>query len=423
MEVLTRNGILKRVTIRSLIQMISRRSLFVGAGALALSQLLSGCKGQGQTVLRVSFLKDSMPVQVFQEFERQMSQPAKLDLEPTVQLADLFKQLQTWQQSKSAEHPNRNLLQRLQPWQQSEKPIADLVTLGDYWLASAIQQQLIQPLPLSEISQWQTLPQQWQQLVRRNTRGELDVSGQVWAAPYRWGTLMLVYRVEEFEALGWVPTDWTDLWRPELAQRLSLPDHARVVIGLVLKKLGRSLNQNLTTLDPSELRQLETDLQTLNQQLKFYSSDAYLQPLLIGDTWAAVGWSADILPLIENNPHYAAVVPASGTMIWADLWVHPAPPAQDNSGNQNARPSSANPLMAEWIDFCWQEQIAIQQTILGSGASPVLTALDRSELPSSLQNNPLIFPDLKNSEFLEPLAGAIAQSYHDLWVKTRRQTG
>lgn len=65
------------------------------------------------------------------------------------------------------------------------------------------------------------------------------------------------------------------------------------------------------------------ELKTLNQQVKFYDSRNYLQPLILGDTWLAVGWSTDIIPLIERYHNIKAVIPLSGTSLWADIWVKP----------------------------------------------------------------------------------------------------
>lgn len=38
--------------------------------------------------------------------------------------------------------------------------------------------------------------------------------------------------------------DWADLWRPELAGRISMVDSPREVVGAVLKYMGASYNTN-----------------------------------------------------------------------------------------------------------------------------------------------------------------------------------
>ncbi|MFM7579284.1 MAG: ABC transporter substrate-binding protein, partial [Microcystaceae cyanobacterium] len=109
---------------------------------------------------------------------------------------------------------------------------------------------------------------------------------------------MIVYRREFFRGLGWPPQDWADLWRPEVTQQLALVDQPREVIGLTLKKLGYSYN----TPDLKAVPNLAAQLQTLQAQVKFYSSQYYLQSLLNRDVAIAVGWSNEILPLLSNTP-------------------------------------------------------------------------------------------------------------------------
>jgi putative spermidine/putrescine transport system substrate-binding protein len=390
--------------------MIKRRSLLAGAGALALAQLLAGCSRRGNADLRVRLLEGSIPVQLLRAFQRDLEQPT-LDFSPRPQLSDLYDLLQTWKET--GEPDQAGWREQIPFLNRNRQPtIADLVTLGDYWLAPAIRQGLIQPLQLEDLPEWEKLPPRWQELVRRDRQGQLDPEGELWAAPYRWGSAVLAYRVEEFEELGWTPTDWQDLWRPELEGYVSLLDSPRAVVGLTSRKLGQSFN-------PTDLgEELQAELQALHQQVKFYSSDSYLQPLMLGDTWVALGWSGDVLPVVERDRRIAAVVPESGTILTADSWVRPAAAASIT------RTGSELTLVEQWINFCWQRQNAINLSLLGSAASPVLTTLDRSELPDPIQQNSVLLPTaeiLEQSEFLEPLSEEAIAQHRRLWTEVRQK--
>ncbi|WP_239651844.1 extracellular solute-binding protein [Neosynechococcus sphagnicola] len=319
------------------------------------------------------------------------------------------------------------IFERLQHWQQLSEPsaaqgassplnhrrssgaIADLVTLGDYWLATAIRQGLLQPLEVNSLQHWVSLPSRWQALGRRDRQtGQPDSQGAVFAAPYRWGTTVIAYRRDKFQSLGWTPSDWSDLWRPELQGKISLLDQAREVIGFTLKQLGQSYN----TLDLSAVPGLKSRLQSLNRQVKFYRSTDYLQPLLLGDTWLAVGWSADVLAALPLNPQIAGVIPLSGTALWADLWVRP----------HGASPSD---LVNPWIDFCWQPAIATQLSLLSKATSPIVNGLNPEVLPTALRTNPLLYPAaaiLERSEFLEPLPASALAQYQSFWQQMRTVT-
>ncbi|WP_191759988.1 extracellular solute-binding protein [Komarekiella delphini-convector] len=391
---------------------MDRRSFLLNTSTLALSQLLFSCSGSNQAKLKVQLLKGSIPGQVVNQFQKSLQQQVQLKFAPVEQIGELFKQLQNLQQKSKA--TDEEIWRRFVPFRQSQKiDEADLVTLGDYWLKAAIEQKLIQPLDevqKNQLKQWSVLDEKWKKLVTRNDQGNLDAQGKVWAAPYRWGSTVIVYNRDKFRDLGWTPKDWSDLWRDGLRDRISLLNQPREVIGLVLKKLGKSYNtENL-----DQVPDLEKELQTLNQQVKFYSSNNYLEPLIIGDTWLAVGWSSDVLPILGRYPQFTAVIPQSGTAIWADLWVRPTGVAQDG-------------LSSQWIDFCWQSDIARQISLLTKSNSPISTNIVASDIQKPLRS--LLGSDVYDglrlrevfdkSEFLLPLSPAAAKQYESLFIKIK----
>ena len=391
-----------------------------GAGVLALAQLTSGCRSGKQADLNVQLLKDSIPAQLVGEFRRGLEQPVTLKFDPEKQLKELFSRLQIWKQQGEKKNPQPSPLPFSLPFMGDKTPaIADLVTLGDYWLEQAIQQELIQPLEIEQLDGWKQLPPRWQELVRRDRQGQLNKSGSVWAAPYRWGTTVIAYNRDKFKELGWKPpTDWSDLWRPELRGRISLLDQPREVIGLTLKKLGSSYN--MTNLN--QVKNLKEELRALHQQVKFYSSDYYLQPLIVEDTWLAVGWSTDILPAMVSDRQIEAVIPLSGTALWADLWVKPASLAEQSNGGKTVDRQS---LMELWIDFCWQTKPASQISRFSHAASPIITTVKAADLPEDVRENPLLLPSrsvLDKSEFLKPLPKPALDQYQSLWQEIRKST-
>jgi putative spermidine/putrescine transport system substrate-binding protein len=374
--------------------MLTRRSFLAAAAS---SQLLWGCS-RPPAGSQVRLLKGTIPAQILKEFQRRVKGATELSFAQSEQIADLYALLETWKKQES-KPSGSSLFNTDRPL-----PVADLITLGDFWLAPAIQQGLIRPLDLD--LQWQTLSPEWQALVKRDRQGQPDPNGEIWAAPYRWGTLMIAYLPEKFKSLGWVPQDWSDLWRPELKGHLSLPDSPRSVIGLTLKKLGLSANLPDLTTVPT----LATELKALHQQVKFYSSDAYLQPLSLGDTWVAVGWSTEILPTIERDRTLTALVPPSGTLLTADLWVNPTP----------AQPTQ--PLLKDWINFCWQPQIATQLSLLSFAPSPLFKG-NQASTPPTLQKKPLLLPPaeiLQRSQFLPPLSATANEQYRRQWIAMRQ---
>lgn len=384
---------------------LNRRSFLVSAGVAIFGQGLSSCESSSSP-LQVLFLKNSLPPQLINGFQQQIKSNNSANFKAESQLKSIFELLRTWQ------NPTTKKSSLLPPFpiiNPSPPAIANLVTTGDVWLQEAIQKQLLQPLKLSNLSQWSQLTPRWHQLVQRNQEGLPDPNGPIWAAPYRWGTTMIVYRKDKFKDLGWTPKSWSDLWRKELAQRLSCVDQSREVIGLTLKKMGLSYNPPELT----NLPQLKTELMAFKQQVKFFSDRFYLQPLVLGDVWAAIGWSNEILPLLENESDLAAVIPESGTSLWADLWVQPK------------SASSSDPLLETWLDFCWQPEAANQISLFSDGVSPRLETLAPNDIVPKVRDNPLRFIPaqlLDRCEFLYPLSPQVQQQFLTLWKEIRKVT-
>jgi putative spermidine/putrescine transport system substrate-binding protein len=378
---------------------MDRRSFLFGLGATALG--LSGCR-RVTSAIEVSLLARALPSQLISKF-RSAAPSTDVKLSIASSLQQLFTDLQQ-QAVQPLEVQQPNLFQRVSQFIFGASPnaVSHISMLGDYWLSVAIAQGLIRPLSLEQLQGWKDLSPQWQRIVKRNRQGQVSATGEIWGAPYRWGATVIAYRKDEFRKLGWMPTDWDDLWRPELKDKISLLDQPRETIGLTLKKLKQSYNATNLAAIPD----LVSNLQSLNQQVKLYSSTDYLQPLLRKDTWVAVGWSTDILPLSESEPDIGFVVPQSGTALWSDVWVWPT-----------VVDSGTAKLNQEWIEFWWKPDIAKDLTQFTDALSPALKELSSSNtVKAALAPNQSWF---ERSEFLEPLPATTLNQYQSLWQQMR----
>ncbi|CCH65284.1 ABC transporter, periplasmic spermidine putrescine-binding protein PotD (TC 3.A.1.11.1) [Richelia intracellularis HM01] len=383
---------------------MNRRYFLQSVLTLATSQLALGCGSKQKTQFTVNLLKNSIPAHIINKFSQSLTQNIQLEFSPVGQLQTIFQELIDSQQL-SKNNTRKVLKNPPLFWPPKSNKVADVVTLGNYWLDIAIKRGLIQPLDREKIPNWQHLPKEWQRLVMRNQQGKLDHQGQIWAAPYRWGTTMIVYRRDKFDRLGWKPQDWGDLWREELRDRISILDHPREVIGLVLKRLGKSYNYE----DLEFLTELEPLLHSLHQQVKFYSSDKYLEALLMKDTWLAVGWSSDILRAIARNTNLAAVIPKSGTALWADMW---ACPYTGVSANINKEAT-----LYQWINFCWQAENAKQIALLTKTNSPIPNYIKSDEIQKSLREISLNDQIFQKSEFIHCLEPTLNAKYESLFTR------
>lgn len=403
---------------------MKRRTVLTGAALLPIGLVLAGCGSQANaTATRIYLLNRSVPLRLIKAFQRQKPPETKVSFETGETLFELFQQLQAWQADPADSAPGFQLpLPQLPGRQAAPTQRADLTTLGDYWLRAAIANQLIQPLPVAQVPAWKTLDPLWQALVRRDRQGltladdpqeRPDPGGEIWGLPYRWGYLQIVYNRRRFDALGWQPQTWADLLRPELHRQIVLPDHPRLVLGLALKSLGQSAN----TPDPRTVSGLTERLAALQQQTYFYSADHYLEPLVLEDVVLAVGWSTDILPLVQEYRQFATVAPLEGTLLSADLWVRPT-----------AATAATTPLSAvtqAWLQYCLAPETALELTLYSQAASPLFWGRAPRDLPEALKGKPqlTLTPELqRKSDLIAALPESAEKIYNDLWQQMRSQT-
>ncbi|XP_031288308.1 uncharacterized protein LOC116147017 isoform X2 [Pistacia vera] len=302
---------------------------------------------------------------------------------------------------------------------------ADIVGIGDSWLSFAIKKVLIEPIPGVEEQDWfRSLSDKWKVYLRRNYAGEIDPEGKIWAAPYRWGSMVIAYKKSKFQKHKLAPIeDWTDLWRPELAGRISMVNSPREVIGAVLKYMGASYNTSNMNLQLAGGRTaVQQNLSLLGKQVRLFDSMHYLKAFGVGDVWVAVGWSSDILPAAKRMSNVTVIVPKSGASLWADLWAIPAASRleTDQIGGRVRGPS---PLIHQWIEFCLQAARALpfKQEVI-PGASPSALESTPVEMPRDLlKGKPKLDTNLiagvpppeilARCEFLEPLSDDTLSDY------------
>ncbi|KAG6493075.1 hypothetical protein ZIOFF_048051 [Zingiber officinale] len=293
---------------------------------------------------------------------------------------------------------------------------ADIIAIGDSWLNFAIAKDLIVPIKHIEEQDWfKTLSDKWKVHLCRNDKGELDPNGCIWGAPYRWGTMVIAYKKNKFRKHNLKPIeDWSDLWRDELAGKISMVDSSREVIGAVLKYMGASYNtKDIEKQASGGRKEVLRCLRVLQRQVRVFDSVHYLKAFSVGDVWVAVGWSSDVIPVAKRMSNVAVIVPKSGSSIWADLWVIPSATRfkTDQIGGRVRGPS---PLIHQWIEFCLQiaRALPFHQEVI-PGASPFAiehfpgpreSIKGRPKLDTNLVDGAPTPEILAKCEFLEPLS-------------------
>ncbi|KAI4341991.1 hypothetical protein MLD38_026655 [Melastoma candidum] len=313
---------------------------------------------------------------------------------------------------------------------------ADVVSIGDSWLPYAIKNGLVEPIDGEEEEWFCQLSDKWKTYLRRNSGGVAAADGEIWAAPYRWGCMVIAYKKSKFEKLGLDPIeDWKDLWRPELGGRISMIDCPREVIGIVLKYMGYSYNTiSLDNNVSGGTSAIQKNLALLAKQVRLFDSKYYLKALGVDDVWVAVGWSSDIIPAAKRLRNIAVIVPKSGASLWADLWAIPSTSKLKDSHQVGGRVRGASPLCRQWMEFCMQPVRALpfHQGVIPGAIPSALNGPLPKENAVLTKGQPKLETNLisgvpppeimSRCEFLEPLSGATTAEY-DRLIRTLERPG
>lgn len=209
----------------------------------------------------------------------------------------------------------------------------------------------------------------WQQLLRRDARGLPHPRGQIYAAPCKWGASVVAVRQDKLRAAGArAVADWADLLQPQLRGRVAFVDSPHEFVGMALKSLGLPFSCTAAQLAAAGMTEarLQQRVHAFWSQAKLFSSRDHVRALQAGDVWAVVGWSTDLINVAERTRHVSVVAPASGTALWADLWVAPS---GAKGGSMQSGPS---PLLPSWLEFTLQPGRIASLPGLKTGASPLL---------------------------------------------------
>ncbi|MBM5790756.1 MAG: hypothetical protein FJ053_03170 [Cyanobacteria bacterium M_surface_10_m1_298] len=188
-----------------------------------------------------------------------------------------------------------------------------LLALGDGW-AQELDRARLQPL------QAEALLEQLAPFAAAPSRLFAPVGSMPVAFPWAFGTWLLLLRnradLERQRRRG-----WELLMDPSLKGKVVLPSSPRLVIDLALRQLG------LSTTDPASLEHsgMRQQVRALVAQAQSLDESHGLNLLLAGEAEAAVVPSHQAIPLLQKDPRLSAFLPDSGSPLWWQLLLRPAP--------------------------------------------------------------------------------------------------
>lgn len=184
----------------------------------------------------------------------------------------------------------------------------DLIQPSDYMVASMIKQDLLEPLDLNNIPNFQ--------YVADTFKDPAFDPGNKYSITYTSGVTGIAYNTKYV-------TDeinsWSDLWDDKYKGKVLLLDDNREVIGMALKKLGKSNSSH----DDADIEAAAEELKKLVPNVLAFDTDSIKQKMMQEEGWIAMVWSGDAAFIAAENPDVKFVVPDEGSTIWSDNYAIP----------------------------------------------------------------------------------------------------
>jgi putrescine transport system substrate-binding protein len=276
----------------------------------------------------------------------------------------------------------------------------DVVVHGGQYASRLIPLGLFRPLDRSRIAHWDELdPMVLSKLA------EYD-PGNVYAAPYMWGSTGIAYNVDMIRArMPDAPVDSGDMiFDPQVVSKfadcgVSLLDSPTDVIPMALVYLGRDGNST----DPEDLQAAEKMLAAVRPYIKYFSSTRMLVDMPNEEICVAMSWSGDYAVArnraAEAGLHLnlAYTVPKEGSFFWFDGMFIPV----DAPHPENA---------LRFIDFVLRPRVIAAISNQTGYANALRSA--RPFLAPGVLNDPAIYPT--------PQIVSLLEMVHTLPPKTER---
>lgn len=185
----------------------------------------------------------------------------------------------------------------------------DLIISSDYTLDILRKQGLLQKLDMSKLTNYGNLDETF-----LNQKYDPD---NEYVIPYMAGCPLIIY---DPAAVDFEITGYEDLWNEALADSVAMLDTPRVVCGITLKTMGKSMNET----DPEVLAQMKEKLLPLYPNIRAFGDTEAYTAMVTGETSVGFLFTPFIYMIQMERPDFKVVYPKEGLGYGIDGIVIPA---------------------------------------------------------------------------------------------------
>lgn len=185
----------------------------------------------------------------------------------------------------------------------------DLILSSDYSLDILRKQGLLQKLDMSKLTNYENLNP-----IFLNQKFDPD---NEFVIPYVAGCPLIIYDPERvpFEITG-----YEDLWNEALVDSIATLDTPRVMCGITLKTMGKSMNET----DPEVLEQMKQKLLPLYQNIRTFGDMESYSAVTSGEASVGFMFTPFVYMVQLEHPEFKVVYPKEGLGYGIDGFVIPS---------------------------------------------------------------------------------------------------
>lgn len=285
---------------------------------------------------------------------------------------------------------NEDLLAKLKAEQEGA---FDIIQPSDYLVEDLIKQKMVQELDLSKLKNFDNIGSQY--------KNPAYDPGNKYSIPYLGGVAGIAVNTANIKDSI---TSYADLFNPKFKDDIVVLDDFRAIIGITERSMGLSMNEK----DPDKLKQVQSKLLTLKDNIKLFDSDSPKSALISGECNIAVCWAAEIALAMEENPDIKIVFPSDGAYVFIDNWSIP-------KGAKNVENAY------KWIDFILDadnmaESLQVYPYMCCNTAA--IEKMDESYTGNEAKNVPS--SAVEGGEFISNLDTDTMKIYNDMWNELKK---
>lgn len=210
--------------------------------------------------------------------------------------------------------------------------VYDIVTPSPDMAQALVERELVQPIDLSKISEYNNLA------AKLRAMQDVVKDSSVYGVPFTWGPDYLVYNADVIKE---EPTSWNILFDKKYKGKVALwDDISSLYLAGILLGYDKDDKGAIYNMTEEQLAEVKKKLMELKPQVrKFWATAGELDNLFKNnEVVAAIGWPLTPATLKKENMNVRGLIPSEGATGWIDrLMITKSSPNKD--------------LATAWIDY------------------------------------------------------------------------